>query len=162
MPHKRLNCPINASRMPQRMEMVTMHELNQTPAGAFKSSPNTRIKRLKGGPMRGLRVHHPVHSHLHGLTHRIGRDKGIFKDSFGENTFTYPVENYMGEGRQWRSMRLSYQKNGKGKENRKLNIGHQFIAVADRYRLVRGVCDREGAFGKLPHLSHFLEGFYGA
>ncbi len=96
---------------------------------------------VRSGPMQGLRVHLKVHSHLHGLTHWREIDKGVFKDFFGANTFTDPIESYKGVWRRWGSMRIRY--------HRKLNIGAGFMSGTDRYRLVRGVSPRKGALGKL-------------
>ncbi len=103
-----------------------------------------------GGPMRAIRVHLKVHGRLHGLTHHERKEGEIFKDFFGESTFTDPAQRYKGLRGEWGSMRGGF--------HRKLDIGAGVISETDRYSLVRGVCFAKEALGKLPHLSHFFSG----
>ncbi len=84
---------VNASQTPRnrrrtgrkgrRYELVHNGHLSDT-YQTFIGHPEAITGMVKSGrPMRAFRLHLKVQGRLHGLTHRIGRDKGIFKDSFG-------------------------------------------------------------------------------
>ena len=140
---------------------------------------------VKDGPMRGFRVHHPVHGHLHGLTRHSVDEAELFVGFAGKrngnNTFTDPPEalikkerdiqrnpritggddNMIGKKDHMKTYGTNANNISTMEKERKLNIVMKAYGEIDRYVLVRGVSLRKEALGKLPGLSSYSpEGSY--